>query len=157
MKYYFIFNSQTNILDNIQTTEPQGLTDKYFKEWDTDVYPRTKTIVDPDGVEEDDVIDFFKNAIPGFAKDIGTDLGTTSFSYHGLEDEEAVQEAKDNQLELVRLGRNDKLAKSDWTQLTDSPLTDEDKALWQTYRQGLRDITEDLTNPFIVSWPTEPS
>jgi len=34
------------------------------------------------------------------------------------------------------------LAKSDWTQLPDSPLSDDEKARWQTYRQELRDLTD---------------
>ena len=52
-----------------------------------------------------------------------------------------------------------KLYKSDWTQGTDSPLTDEKKAEWITYRQALRDITipSDLALPTDFVWPTEPS
>ena len=48
------------------------------------------------------------------------------------------------------------LKESDWTQLTDSPLTDAKKTEWATYRQKLRDLpaTEsDYDNP---TWPTEP-
>ena len=63
----------------------------------------------------------------------------------------------DNILEILRLKRDALLTESDWTQVNDSPLTDAKKTEWATYRQELRDITEDLTNPFIVSWPTEPS
>jgi len=52
-----------------------------------------------------------------------------------------------------------KLYQSDWTQGTDSPLTDEKKAEWVTYRQALRDITipSDLDLPTNFVWPTEPS
>ena len=35
--------------------------------------------------------------------------------------------------------RDELLARSDWTQFNDSPLSDEDKAIWATYRQALRD------------------
>ena len=35
---------------------------------------------------------------------------------------------------------------SDWTQLGDAPLTAEQKTLWQTYRQKLRDIPQDQKN-----------
>ena len=37
--------------------------------------------------------------------------------------------------------RDIKLKRCDWTQATDSPLSDEKKAEWATYRQQLRDIT----------------
>jgi hypothetical protein len=52
-----------------------------------------------------------------------------------------------------------KLYQSDWTQGIDSPLTDEKKAEWITYRQALRDITipSDLALPTDFVWPTEPS
>lgn len=38
--------------------------------------------------------------------------------------------------------RNQLLAQSDWTQGADSPLSAEVKASWATYRQALRDMTE---------------
>jgi hypothetical protein len=39
--------------------------------------------------------------------------------------------------EQIRLWRNAELAKTDWTQLIDSPI---DKSAWATYRQALRDL-----------------
>tara|TARA_R100001443_G_scaffold117148_1_gene140156 strand:+ start:8702 stop:9013 length:312 start_codon:yes stop_codon:yes gene_type:complete len=36
--------------------------------------------------------------------------------------------------------RNELLTSSDWTQMPDSPLTDEAKTSWATYRQALRDL-----------------
>ena len=42
--------------------------------------------------------------------------------------------------------RNFLLMDSDWTQLGDAPLTAEQKTLWQTYRQKLRDIPQDQKN-----------
>ena len=55
-------------------------------------------------------------------------------------------------LEALRRERNIKLAMSDWTQLPDSPLNEEQKAAWAEYRQALRDITE--TN---AEWPIQPN
>ena len=48
------------------------------------------------------------------------------------------------------------LADSDWTQGADSPLSEEDKAAWATYRQELRDLpsAEGFPN---VAFPTPPS
>tara|TARA_E500000178_G_C16948449_1_gene719997 strand:- start:52 stop:339 length:288 start_codon:yes stop_codon:yes gene_type:complete len=40
----------------------------------------------------------------------------------------------------LRKQRNMLLARCDWTQTTDSPLSTSDKAAWATYRQALRDF-----------------
>jgi len=56
----------------------------------------------------------------------------------------------------LRATRNVLLADNDWTQLADSPLVDEVKVEWATYRQELRDLpatTEDIFNPI---WPESP-
>ena len=39
--------------------------------------------------------------------------------------------------EQIKLWRNAELNRTDWTQLTDSPVN---KAAWATYRQALRDL-----------------
>lgn len=49
--------------------------------------------------------------------------------------------------------RNHMLALSDWTQLPDATA---DKEEWATYRQALRDITDQPGFPHDVSWPKEP-
>lgn len=56
----------------------------------------------------------------------------------------------------VRGERNFKLAKSDWSQLPDAPLTDAQKLQWQTYRQALRDVTSQTGFPWDVQWPAQP-
>jgi len=56
----------------------------------------------------------------------------------------------------IRSTRDNKLKLSDWTQLSDSPLSDSKKTEWQTYRQSLRDIPSQ-SDPFNITWPTEPS
>jgi hypothetical protein len=58
----------------------------------------------------------------------------------------------DEQWSAVRRRRNELLLASDWTQLADSPA---DKAAWASYRQALRDITEQA-DPFTINWPTPP-
>ena len=63
----------------------------------------------------------------------------------------------------LRIHRNILMSNCDWTQGADSPLSDEKKAEWVTYRQALRDLpstaSPTLDGPFIgnVVWPTEPS
>lgn len=59
-------------------------------------------------------------------------------------------------LEQAYTERNKRLADSDWTQLPDVPLTDEQKTAWQTYRQALRDITTTPGWPDNIEWPTAP-
>lgn len=53
----------------------------------------------------------------------------------------------------IRIKRNTLLSNSDWTQLEDAPV---DKAAWATYRQALRDITEQDGFPVNVEFPAEP-
>lgn len=55
----------------------------------------------------------------------------------------------------VRAERNARLAECDWTQLPDSPLTTEQRSAWATYRQALRDVTEQ-PDPFNLDWPETP-
>ena len=49
--------------------------------------------------------------------------------------------------------RNKKLAKCDWTQAPDSPLSDAKKKEWATYRQKLRDLTKTVTPKFLPDSP----
>jgi hypothetical protein len=55
----------------------------------------------------------------------------------------------------VRFTRNQLIAATDWTQALDSPLSQDKRAEWATYRQALRDITNnvDINN---VVWPEKP-
>lgn len=56
----------------------------------------------------------------------------------------------------VRSQRNQLLSDSDWTQITDSPLSDSDKNAWATYRQSLRDLSSADGFPFTMVWPEKP-
>jgi len=57
-----------------------------------------------------------------------------------------------------RTTRNKLLADSDWTQMNDSPLSNEDKTAWATYRQELRDMSDLASWPNIADddWPVAP-
>lgn len=63
--------------------------------------------------------------------------------------------AIEKQWETIRLQRNRKLMLCDWTQLSDTPLPEEEKAAWANYRQALRDVTTQ-SDPFTIIWPEEP-
>ena len=65
----------------------------------------------------------------------------------------------DNTLDILRLKRDALLGESDWTQTTDSPLTDAKKAEWATYRQSLRDLPSEYSNSDNIDdvvFPTQP-
>ena len=67
------------------------------------------------------------------------------------------QTIQDNKAASIRADRNRLLADCDWTQLSDCPLSDADKAAWSTYRQELRDIPGQSGFPWDISWPNTPN
>ena len=70
---------------------------------------------------------------------------------------EAEQEAADKDFPFIRSIRDAKLRDSDWTQGSDSPLTDEKKAEWATHRQALRDYPASASKVSeLAGFPTPP-
>ncbi len=67
--------------------------------------------------------------------------------------QEEIEKRVNNQWKFIRQTRNQKLLGSDWTQLLDSIV---DKQAWATYRQSLRDITQQ-SDPFNIVWPVSPA
>jgi len=53
-----------------------------------------------------------------------------------------------------RGNRNYLLSECDWTQVPDAPV---DAAAWAVYRQQLRDLPANTTDPRTVEWPVPPS
>ena len=66
---------------------------------------------------------------------------------------EEVNQRVADKIGQVRYERNQYLSESDWTQVSDAPV---DKNAWATYRQALRDITEQDGFPWNVVWPIKP-
>jgi len=56
--------------------------------------------------------------------------------------------------ETIRLDRNSLLNASDYTQIPDFP---GDKEAWAAYRQELRDVPQEFSDPKDVVWPTKPN
>ncbi len=52
----------------------------------------------------------------------------------------------------LRRRRDTLLTESDWTQLDDVPLTASQKQEWATYRQALRDVTDNFDPSGITNW-----
>tara|TARA_R100000329_G_scaffold151439_2_gene147574 strand:- start:1055 stop:1456 length:402 start_codon:yes stop_codon:yes gene_type:complete len=60
---------------------------------------------------------------------------------------------------INRLDRNSELTATDWTQVSDAPLTDSKKAEWRVYRQALRDLPAHTNWPLLneEDWPDAPT
>lgn len=73
-------------------------------------------------------------------------------------DKEAILQQR--AINLIRRQRNAKLAATDWTQLPDVSLTQQQKDQWASYRQQLRDLPDSLPNPvpqgYRPTWPVKP-
>lgn len=54
---------------------------------------------------------------------------------------------------LLRRRRDAMLSACDWTQVPDAPV---DHAAWAAYRQQLRDLPSQTTDPMDVTWPIPP-
>ena len=94
-----------------------------------------------DGVEQDANGNWVEKYIAQdmFADDDDSTKAEKEAAYQQkLDEEEAVSQ---------RRVRDKLLADSDWTQMNDSPLTNEDKTAWATYRQELRDLSD------LDAWP----
>ena len=91
--------------------------------------------------------------LPAELDNLYTTLDEKFTEYRGLVDitlEEKLSGtfAKDNIVSWSKLlmVRKFLLQESDWTQLADAPIAEEDKPLWLAYRQKLRDMTEEQKN-----------
>ena len=99
------------------------------------VYPNVQTIDDTEGC-----FDFDGNKV-----EIDTDAVN----------EKEIELRAAEPMRLLREERNKKLSETDWTQNRDVTLTNDSD--WQTYRQALRDIPANTTDPRDPTWPTKPS
>ncbi|MGE4422556.1 MAG: tail fiber assembly protein [Pseudodesulfovibrio sp.] len=84
----------------------------------------------------------------------GEDLVYWEVAVSAVVDEVARDAAK---AEEVRARRDRLLAESDWTQLADAPLDDEEKTAWATKRQAWRDVPQQGGFPWAVAWPEPPT
>jgi len=109
-----------------------------------------------DGVEQNANGDWVEKYV---ARDMFQDTTEDGVTTTKAEHEAAYQAGLDAKVaEGHRTTRNKLLADSDWTQMNDSPLTNEDKTAWATYRQELRDMSDLASWPNIADddWPVAP-
>ena len=70
-----------------------------------------------------------------------------------VEDEQKTNQLIQKQWEDLRMERDKRLSKTDWTQLADVSLSVEMKERYRTYRQRLRDLPSTTTDPLNPEWP----
>jgi hypothetical protein len=106
----------------------------------------------PDGVEQIDGKWYTKHILgPVFTDRPATDTEPAKTAAEQEAEYMAMKDAE--QAKSVRQQRGEKLKDSDWTQVADAPV---DKAAWATYRQALRDVTEQSGFPWTITWPIAP-
>jgi len=109
-----------------------------------------------DGVVQDANGNWVENYV---ARDMFADTTEDGVTTTKAEHEAAYQAALDADVAAGhRTTRNKLLADSDWTQMNDSPLTNEDKTAWAVYRSELRNLTDDAAWPNLSDsdWPVAP-
>jgi hypothetical protein len=109
-----------------------------------------------DGVVQDANGNWVENYV---ARDMFQDTTEDGVTTTKAEHEAAYQAGLDARVaEGHRTTRDKLLADTDWTQMNDSPLTNEAKTAWATYRQELRDLTDSDAWPNLADedWPVEP-
>ena len=109
-----------------------------------------------DGVEQDANDNWVEKYV---ARDMFADTTEEGVTTTKAEHEAAYQAGLDAKTaEGHRTTRNKLLADSDWTQINDSPLSNEVKTAWATYRQELRGISDldEWPNLSDDDWPVAP-
>jgi hypothetical protein len=109
-----------------------------------------------DGVVQDANGNWVENYV---ARDMFQDTTEDGVTTTKAEHEAAYQAGLDAKTaEGHRTTRNKLLADSDWTQMNDSPLSNEDKTAWAVYRSELRNLTDDAAWPNLTDddWPVAP-
>lgn len=116
--------------------------------------------ITPEFMQEHNYVRFERVILPPTKRlisEVGYELCADGVVRNKLVTEELTQAEKVD--EWVRGPRNFHLARSDWTQMPDSPLSAAKKAEWAAYRQELRDMTTlyaDIQSPSEVVPPTRP-
>jgi len=107
------------------------------------------------------VINTATNAVLRYVTCLESDSSSNCFDGESIvEGRLARTDAIPSVVTTVRTLRDSILASSDWTQMSDNPLTIAKKAEWATYRQSLRDIPSTYSSAVSlddITWPTAPT
>ena len=91
---------------------------------------------------------------------IQVELTAEEIAQRDAEEQAWLEGAFDRAIADLRQRRNGLLSSSDWTQLPDTTLTNDEKTAWMNYRTELRNITNGLTTVEqvnSVAFPTKPA
>jgi hypothetical protein len=87
---------------------------------------------------------------------INVQTGEVTTEEYTAEELVEIQSNRDNlpneQMAEIRMKRNLLLAETDWMANSDVTMSDE----WRAYRQALRDLPANTTDPANPVWPTKP-
>jgi hypothetical protein len=119
---------------------PQNMTESMFSEWDMF---NVVSVTQP--------IDYTKNVVEG-EPTLVDGVYYQNWIQTNASEEEIALRVEDKWLE-IRYLRNSLLTECDWTQLSD--VSESVRTSYQSYRQSLRDITNQ-SDPFNISWPVKP-
>ena len=123
--------------------------------WYISVNPETLTIEDRFHGNDDDVSSRSSRlehiVVPGgFDYSVSRNPETNEF-------EVATHELPDTSMDKLRIERNLRLKQSDWfVSIPDLPISMEKVQEWKSYRQALRDLPANTTDPNKPEWPTPP-
>jgi len=120
--------------DNPNTSFPKVPSNALLAEWG--VYPYT--------VQDRPAVDYMTQTITASALAQVNGAWTQGWDVSNLPAEDAGRN--------IRNQRDSLLQQTDWMALSDNTITPE----WASYRQSLRDITEQEGFPFSVDWPAKP-
>ena len=141
---------------------PDALTEEWFNSVGADVvfegpqasYNPPYEYSYPNGVEQVDGKWFTKHSVgPVFTDTIASETEPAKTAFEHMVEYRARKDAE--QAKAVRESRDDLLAKTDWTQVDDSPISNVVKSQWATYRQALRDVPTQPLFPWIIEWPVK--
>ena len=131
--------------ENLNTSFPTIITDSLLESFNIyKVEPRSS------GYDNDDLKDVTE-VTPTLSGSIYIQTYTISDA-----DTETINKRREIKWSEVRSSRDSLLSESDWTQFNDSPISGSTLTDWQTYRQSLRDITNQ-SDPYDITWPNIPS
>lgn len=154
-KHYFIFNDSSVWSQSLLTADEARISD----------------VLD----DNESYVEVSDEELESLQSDLGADLGIADnvmvidgvltarpSKWHTYDDglvDGSDSEKTADVLREVRNLRDFYLTSSDWTQMSDSPLSTAKKAEWATYRQALRDMpasNSDVTDESEVVWPNKP-
>jgi hypothetical protein len=130
--------------DNPQTSFPKNPSDQLLAEWQ--VFPVTPT--------PQPQVDHTKNVAEVDPVKTG-DTWVQTWQVTDASQEEIAQRTQD-QASNVRYERDQKLTECDWLVIKAYETNSNIPAVWELYRQALRDIPQQAGFPFDITWPAQP-